>query len=161
VNAQLNSQLPTGVHLCYYSKLEPLQVEDYKVVNVAESSAVGGLYRGREESSPTWQGWFGANGQSVGHPRGRSATSLGLHNLQASDLSLCIDVEMCQPCPGPSGLKADWVAPGPTWPGIWPTWSTCQIHPRGEAYFGIWSTSLCNPLKFSNLVPKFLKSNKH
>jgi hypothetical protein len=52
-------------------------------------------------------------------------------------------------------------APGPTQPGVWPTRSTCQIHPRGDDDFDIWSTSLCHPLKCSNLVPKFLKSNKH
>jgi hypothetical protein len=52
-------------------------------------------------------------------------------------------------------------APGPTQPGVLPTWFTCQIHPRGDDDFNIWSTSLCHPLKCSNLVPKFLKSNKH
>jgi hypothetical protein len=35
----------------------------------------------------------------------------------------------------------------------------CQIHHRGDDDFDIWSTSLCHPLKWSNLVPKFLKSN--
>jgi hypothetical protein len=52
-------------------------------------------------------------------------------------------------------------APGPVRPGVWPTQSTCQLHPRGDDDFDIWSTSLCDPLKYSNLVPKFLKSNKH
>jgi hypothetical protein len=52
-------------------------------------------------------------------------------------------------------------APGPTRPRVWPTWSTCEIHPCGDDDFDIWSTSLCHPLKCSNLVPKFLKSNKH
>jgi hypothetical protein len=52
-------------------------------------------------------------------------------------------------------------APGPTRPAIWPTWSTCQIHQHGDDNFDIWLTSLCHPLKCSNLVPKFLKSNKH
>jgi hypothetical protein len=33
--------------------------------------------------------------------------------------------------------------------------------PCGDAHFDIWSTSLCNPMKCSNLVPKFLKSIKH
>jgi hypothetical protein len=33
--------------------------------------------------------------------------------------------------------------------------------PRGDAYFDIWSTSLYNPLKCSNLVPKFLELNKY
>jgi hypothetical protein len=52
-------------------------------------------------------------------------------------------------------------APRPTHPTVWPTWSMCQIHPRGDDDFDIWSTSLCHPLKCSKLVPKFLKSNKH
>jgi hypothetical protein len=30
----------------------------------------------------------------------------------------------------------------PTWPRVWSTWSTCQRHPRGDAHFDIWSTSL-------------------
>jgi hypothetical protein len=50
---------------------------------------------------------------------------------------------------------------GPVWPGVWPTWSMRQIHPRGDDDFDIWSISLCHPLKCSNLVRKFLKSNKH
>jgi hypothetical protein len=33
--------------------------------------------------------------------------------------------------------------------------------PRGDDDFDIWSTLLCHPLKCSNLLPKFLKSNKH
>jgi hypothetical protein len=56
---------------------------------------------------------------------------------------------------------AGWPALGPTRPGVRPTWSTCQIHPHGDDDFEIWSTSLCHPLICSNLVPKFLKSNKH
>jgi hypothetical protein len=77
---------------------------------------------------------------------------------------------MCQPSPKLRWLKPWSVGqgvgmtsrpPGPTWPGVWATWSTCQIHPRCDAHFDIWSMSLYNPLKCSNLVPKFLKSNKH
>jgi hypothetical protein len=50
---------------------------------------------------------------------------------------------------------------GPFRVGVWPTRSMCQIHPRGDQDFDIWSTLLCHPLKYSNLVPKLLKSNKH
>jgi hypothetical protein len=53
------------------------------------------------------------------------------------------------------------LVPRPIRPGVWSTWSTCQIHPQGDDDFDIWSTSLCHPMKCSNLVPKFLKSNKH
>jgi hypothetical protein len=50
---------------------------------------------------------------------------------------------------------------GPLGLGSGPAWSTCQIDPRGDDDFVIWSTSPYHPLKCSNLVPKFLKSNKH
>jgi hypothetical protein len=33
-------------------------------------------------------------------------------------------------------------APGPTQPRVCPTWSMCQIHPRGDDNFDIWSTAL-------------------
>jgi hypothetical protein len=52
-------------------------------------------------------------------------------------------------------------APRPTRSRVWLTWSTCQIHPRGDNDFDIWSTLLCHHLKCSNLVSKFLKSSKH
>jgi hypothetical protein len=61
----------------------------------------------------------------------------------------------------PPQTLAGRAALGPTQANVWPTWSTCQIHPRGDDDFDIWSTSLCHPLKCSNLVHKFLKSNKH
>jgi hypothetical protein len=50
---------------------------------------------------------------------------------------------------------------GPLGLGSGPTWSICQIHPRGDDDFDIWSTLPCYALKCSNLVPKSLKSNKH
>jgi hypothetical protein len=59
------------------------------------------------------------------------------------------------------GSWACWPTPRPVWLVVWPTQSTCQIHPRGDDDFDIWPTSLCHPLKCSNLVPKFLKSDKH
>jgi hypothetical protein len=59
------------------------------------------------------------------------------------------------------GSWAGQLAPRPVRPRVWCTRSMCQIHPCGDDDFDIWSTSLCHPLKCSNLVPKFLKSNKH
>jgi hypothetical protein len=59
-----------------------------------------------------------------------------------------------------AGQPRSWAgrpAPGTTRPGVWPNWSTCQTHPCGDDDFDIWSTSLCHPLKCSNLIPKFLK----
>jgi hypothetical protein len=63
-----------------------------------------------------------------------------------------------------AGWPWSWVSqqsPRHTRPGVWPSWSTCQIHPRGDNDFDIWSISLCHPLKWSNLVHMFLKLNKH
>jgi hypothetical protein len=63
-----------------------------------------------------------------------------------------------------AGGPSSWAGqptPRPTQPGVWLTWSTCQIHPRGDDDFDIWSILLYHPLKCSNLAPKFLKSNKH
>jgi hypothetical protein len=45
-NARLDSLLPTGLHLRYYSKPEPLQVENYKVVRVALISTSRGVFIG-------------------------------------------------------------------------------------------------------------------
>jgi hypothetical protein len=45
-NARLDSRLPTGLRLCYYSKPEPLQVENYKVVCVALISTGRGVFIG-------------------------------------------------------------------------------------------------------------------
>jgi hypothetical protein len=56
---------------------------------------------------------------------------------------------------------AGWLALGSFWPGVLPTRSMCQIHSRGDDDFDIWSILLCHPLKCSNLVPKFQKSDKH
>jgi hypothetical protein len=50
---------------------------------------------------------------------------------------------------------------GPLCLGSGPTWSMCQIHPCGDDDLDIWSTLPCHPLKWSNWVPMFLKSNKH
>jgi hypothetical protein len=50
---------------------------------------------------------------------------------------------------------------GPLQRRVWPARYMCQVHPRGDDDFDIWLTLLCHPLKCSNLVPKFLKSNKH
>jgi hypothetical protein len=62
--------------------------QELQVECVVESSAMGGLYRGRGESPLTWQGRFGANGRPADHTHGRLATPLGLRCLQASYPSL-------------------------------------------------------------------------
>jgi hypothetical protein len=52
-------------------------------------------------------------------------------------------------------------APGPTWPRVWPHLFYVSHTPLWSWWFWHWSISLCHPLKYSNLVPKFLRSNKH
>jgi hypothetical protein len=69
--------------------------------------------------------------------------------------------ELPQTLAGRPKNRASRLATLPTRPRVWSTWSTCQIYPRGDDDFDIWSTLLCHPLKYSNLVPEFLKSNKH
>jgi hypothetical protein len=97
-------------------------------------------------------------------PHGQPAEWSSLHRLSPPTQASPPRVDVWQPSLGPNHLKpwsASQPTPGPVWPGIWPTWYTCQIHPRGDDDFDIWSTSLCHLLKCSNLVPKFLKSDKH
>jgi hypothetical protein len=111
-----------------------------------------------------WQPRLGPNrlkpwpiGQGVGPASGRTASNPG---RSAKELGR----PRAEPPQALAGRSRSWAsrpAPGPTRPGVWPTWSTCQIYPCGDDNFDIWSTSLCHLLKCSNLVPKFLKSNKH
>jgi hypothetical protein len=81
-----------------------------------------------------------------GRPGGVASTDSGF-SFSCRHVSTKAQAELSQ-------ILADWPAPGPTW-------SMCQIHPHGDDDFDIWSTSLCQPLQCSNLLPKFLKSNKH
>jgi hypothetical protein len=96
----------------------------------------------------------------VDRPSEASSTDLGFSS-SCRRMSTKARAEPPQTLASQSRSWADRLAPGPTPPGVWPTWSTCQMHPRGDDDFDIWSTSLCHPLKCSNFVPKFLKSNKH
>jgi hypothetical protein len=84
---------------------------------------------------------------------GRSAKWSGLHRLSPPPWPSTPRVDMCPRSHGPNRHK--------TWP-----WGLAHlVHvsniPRGDDDFDIWSTLLYHPLKCSNLVPKFLKSNKH
>jgi hypothetical protein len=155
------TRLPTGLRLGNYYYTKTFTTGELQVECVVESSAVGGLYRGRGESPPTWQGWFGANGRLTGHPHGRqpllSAFAAFKPRILVNRRRDVSTKSQAEPTQTLAGRPTPWLK----WPGVWHTWSTCQIHPRGDAHFDIWSTSICNPLKCSNLVPKFLKSNKH
>jgi hypothetical protein len=103
----------------------------------------------------------------IGRPSHLAGRLSGVASTDSGFSSLCRRVaikaraELPQTLVGRPRSWAGRSAPRATWPRVWPTWSTCQIHPRGDDDFDIWSTSLCHPLKCSNLVPKFLKSNKH
>jgi hypothetical protein len=120
--------------------------------------------------SPTWRGRFGARwwpGSQATWPADRVERPPSTFCTDSGFSSSCRCVATKAQADPPqtlAGQPRSWVgrpAPGPTWPGVWPTWSMCQIHPCGDDDFDIWSTSLFHPLKCSNLVPKFLKSNKH
>jgi hypothetical protein len=89
---------------------------------------------------------------TAGRPGGSASTDSGFSSCRR--MATKAQVELPQ-------TLADRPAPEPTHPGVWLTWSVCQIHPHVDDDFDIWSTLLCHPLKCSNLVPKFLKSNKH
>jgi hypothetical protein len=93
-------------------------------------------------------------------PVGTASTDLGFSS-SCRRMVTKAQAELPQTLAGQTRSWAGWPTPLPTRPRIWPTWSTCQIHPRGDGDFEIWSTSLCHHLKCSNLLPKFLKSNKH
>jgi hypothetical protein len=118
----------------------------------------GGIYRG--EWDLHWLGEVGLtpSGGRSAKPRGRPVGWSGFHRLGFS--SSCRRLAPKAWVKPPQTL-AGRPTPIPTQPAVWPTWSTCQIHLRGDDDFDIWSTSLCHPLKWSNLVPMFLKSNKH
>jgi hypothetical protein len=119
---------------------------------------------------PTWRGQFGTRwwpasqatwlASRVEWPPSTFSTISGF-----SSSSRCVATKARpEPHQTLANRPRSWVgrlAPEPTRPRVWPTCSTCQIHPHGDDDFDIWSTSLCHPLKCSKLVPKFLKSNKH
>jgi hypothetical protein len=103
----------------------------------------------------------------VGWPSHMAGRSGGAAPTDSAFSSLCrrvVTKAQAKPPQTLAGRPRSWVnrpTPGPTQPRVWRTWSMCQIQPRGDDDFDIWSTSLCHPLKCSNLVPNFLKSNKH
>jgi hypothetical protein len=101
---------------------------------------------------------------------GRPVGWSGLHRLSPPPWPSTPHVDTCPRSHGPNQHKTwsvgqgVWPAGrplGPFWLVVWLTQSICQIHPRGDDDFNIWSILLYHPLKCSNLVPKFLKSNKH
>jgi hypothetical protein len=137
----------------------------------------GGIYRGEwdlhrlgEVGLLTWRGWFGTRWWSGGQatrPAGRVerppqtfSTDLSFSSSRRH-MATKAQPEPPQTLPGRPRSWADRPVPRPTRPEVWPTQSMCQIHPHGDDDFDIWSTSLCHPLKYSNLVPKFQKTNKH
>jgi hypothetical protein len=98
-----------------------------------------------------------------GRPVGLDSNDF-LHQLGFSSCRRVATKAQAEPPQTLAGRPWSWAgqpAPRPTQSRVWPTWSMCQIHPHGDDDFDIRSTSLCHPLKCSNLVPKFLKSNKH
>jgi hypothetical protein len=120
-----------------------------------------GIYRGewdlhRPERSVWHQLVAGWPRHVAGRLGGAASTDLGL-STSCRHVASKAWVRPPQTLAGRLKSSTDRPAPLPTRLGIWPTWSTCQIDPRGDDDFDIWSTSLCHPLKCSNLVPEFLK----
>jgi hypothetical protein len=112
---------------------------------------------------PTWISQFSARWWSGGQavwPIGRVDRPPPTFSTDSGFSSLCRRVATKARSEPPQTL-AGRSTPGLNRSRVWITWSTCQIHPRGDDDFDIWSTLLCHPLKGSNLVPKFMKSNKH
>jgi hypothetical protein len=116
---------------------------------------------------PTWRGRFLTRWWSAAKPRGRSAWWSGLHSLSPPTRASPPRVDAWQPWLRPNHLKP-WLAGQ----GVWPTSQPLGPHglglarlvhmpitPRGDDDFDIWLASLCHPLKCSDLVRKFLKSN--
>jgi hypothetical protein len=114
----------------------------------------------------TWRGRFGTRcwpaGQAkwlatrVERPPLTRASPPHVDAWQPSVTPNCLKLWLAGQGVGPTSRPL-----GPLGLGSGPTWSMCQIHPHGDDDFNIWLTSLCHPFKWSNLVPKFLKSNKH
>jgi hypothetical protein len=112
------------------------------------------------ERSVWCQVMAGRPSHMAGWPGGAASTDSGF----SSSCRCVVTKVQAEPPQTLAGRPRGWAgrpAPGPTQRGVWPTWSTCQIHHHGDDGFDIWSTSFCHPLKCSKLVPKFLKSNKH
>jgi hypothetical protein len=118
----------------------------------------GGIYRGEWDLHRLGGVSLAPGRGRVAKPRGRLAG--GAASTDSGFSSSCRHVATKAWAEPPQTLVGR-PTPGTTRPGVWPTRSMCQIHPLGDDDFEIWSTSLCHPLKCSNLVPKFLKSNKH
>jgi hypothetical protein len=131
---QLNSQ--QGFTYAITTKLEPLQVENYKNECDVLTFTVGGggIYRGEWDLHRHGEVGLAPGGGWLTKPRDRLTGWSGLHRLR-----LLLLVLMC----GNQGLgrttsNPSQPAPGPTRPGVGPTWSTCQIHPYGNNNFDIW-----------------------
>jgi hypothetical protein len=95
---------------------------------------------------PTWRGQFGARLWPAGHamwPADRVERPPPTLSADSDFSSSCRCMETKARTKLPQTLAdrlRSWVsrpAPGPTWLGVWPTWSTCQIHPRGDDDFDV------------------------
>jgi hypothetical protein len=98
------------------------------------------------------------------HVAGRSTGSASTDLAFSSSCRYVATKSQVEPSYSLASRPRSWAGRWPLGPlglGSGPAWSTCQIDPRGDDDFVIWSTSPYHPLKCSNLVPKFLKSNKH
>jgi hypothetical protein len=56
---------------------------------------------------------------------------------QCSSVTIKSRAELTQRLAGRARGWAGWLTPRPTWPGVWPTWSTCHLQPYGADNFDI------------------------
>jgi hypothetical protein len=87
----------------------------------------------------TWRSRFGARWWPAAKPHGRPGEWSGFHRLSPPTRASPSRVDAWQPSFGSNHLKT-WLAGHPLGPlsrGSSPTWSMCQIHPRGDDDFDI------------------------
>jgi hypothetical protein len=136
---------------------------------VFQLSPWGGIYRGELDLHRLGEVSLAVGGGRPAKPRGQPAKWSILHWLSPPARASPPRIDAWQPRRWPNRLK-----PWPTDQGVGPAdrplgpLGLGSAHlvrvsntPRGDDDFDIWSTSLCHRLKCSNLIPKFLKSNKH
>jgi hypothetical protein len=163
-NARLDSWLPTGFHLRYYSKPEPLQVKNYKVVSVALISTGRGIFIGVQGwvtdlvKSITRQVVAGQPSHVAGWPWSLASIDLQLR-IPLYHLLESVTVK-------PTRERMQGGAGRPAMP--WAHWSVTFAHcllvsvtpPVWHLFW--WNSKFpCNFLKCFNLAPMLLKSNKH
>jgi hypothetical protein len=93
----------------------------------------GGIYRGEWDLHQLEGVSLALGGGRAAKPRGRLPRWSGLHQLSPPTWASPVRVDAWQ-----TRLRLNRLKPRPIQPGVWPTWSTCEIHLRGDGDFDIW-----------------------